>query len=607
MKNRFAFLLLFFLTTPLLCHAQNPTLWGLTNDGGSYYGNIFSINAAGTYTDLHDFGSDTDGERPVYSLLQASNGLLYGTTPYGGANNNGVIFSYNIYTDTEMVLHDFGSGADGQFPGGLLIQIGDSLLYGTTSGGGANNKGTIFTYNIFTGVEKDIYDFDNSAGWFIQASDSLLYGITYMGGTNDKGTIFSYNVSTGIENVLYDFGNGTDGQEPFGSLMQASNGIIYGMTVYGGTNDMGTIFSYNISKGVETVLHNFGSGTDGNYPYGSLIQISDSLLYGMAGGGGTNNKGIIFSFNIYTDTEIILHNFGNGADGENPYGSLFQASNGLLYGMTYNGGIDSVGMIFSYNISTGKYSDIYDFNGINGFAPYLGSLIEVDIVYAAPLKATICEGTSVALIANGAATYTWLPSTGLNATTGDSVTANPTVTTIYAVIGTSATGYKSIAYDTVYVNPLPAIPTVTIEGDTLSSSVAQGNQWYRNDTLIAGATQQTYITTQPGMYYVIVTDSVTGCSATSNTATVTGIEQLTINRGQLTVYPNPANTSFVIQTTSTETQLMQVFDITGKLILSQNIYNNKTTIDASALADGIYFVNLKGDEGAATEKLVVVR
>jgi uncharacterized repeat protein (TIGR03803 family) len=140
MKNYFPFFLFLFAITTLLCHAQNPTLWGMTYQGGQQnYGMIFNYNATTDIeTDIHDFGSDTDGKYCTVSLIRANNGLLYGLTPLGGANNAGIIFSYNISTGNYTDLHDFGSGTDGVAPRGLLIQVSDSLLYGITQDGGTN-------------------------------------------------------------------------------------------------------------------------------------------------------------------------------------------------------------------------------------------------------------------------------------------------------------------------------------------------------------------------------------------------------------------------------------------------------------------------------------
>lgn len=131
------------------------------------------------------------------------------------------------------------------------------------------------------------------------------------------------------------------------------------MTVEGGTYNVGTIFCYNILTGVETDVYDFGSSGDGDYPSGSLIQVGDSLLYGMT---GPDQPGVIFNFNIYTGIENVVYNFTDVSDGQTPWGSLLLANNGLLYGMTGNGGLYGFGAIISYNISTGIETDIHDFS-----------------------------------------------------------------------------------------------------------------------------------------------------------------------------------------------------------------------------------------------------
>jgi len=97
--------------------------------------------------------------------------------------------------------------------------------------------------------------------------------LTWAGGTTDSGAIFSYNISNDNEIVLHSFGPG-DGKTPFGSLIQASNGLLYGTTFTGGTSDSGTVFSYNISTGTEKVIHNF-TGADGASPYGDLLEVTN--------------------------------------------------------------------------------------------------------------------------------------------------------------------------------------------------------------------------------------------------------------------------------------------------------------------------------------------
>lgn len=257
------------------------------------------------------------------SLCQAQNPILFGMTSGGGIIDSGIIFNYNTSVNTETITHNFGSNStDGTNPYGSLIQANNGLLYGMTSSGGINYYGgTIFNYNITTSKETVLYNFGNKTngylpyGSLIQASNGLLYGMTSDGGTNETGDIFSYNIATGQTTELYDFSFYTGGNQPIASLIQANDGLLYGMTMYGGDNGLGNIFNYNISTGTETDLYDFGKDSDGQLPFGSLIQASNGLLYGLTGWGGANGYGTIFNYNTLTNTETIIYNFEKGTDG----------------------------------------------------------------------------------------------------------------------------------------------------------------------------------------------------------------------------------------------------------------------------------------------------
>jgi uncharacterized repeat protein (TIGR03803 family) len=389
--------LILFISTISLCYAQESSLWGMTFFGGTdNKGLIFKLDiSTGKETDIHDFGKGKDGKFAWGSLTKASDGVIYGMTMQGGVNgiyHGGIIFSYNIIKGGYAVLHEFGTKADGYYPKGSLIQASDGLLYGLTSAGGTYDNmypkigdGTIFSYDIETGTYTKIHDFGKGRdgmtpdGSLMQATNGLLYGITDFGGAIDggDGIIFSYNINTRDYTDVHDFGSGTDGKTPFGSLIQANDEFLYGVTSGGGDNNMGTIFSYNMSTNKETVLHSFGSGKDGKSSNGPLVHATDGLIYGTTGGGGVNDHGTIFSYNISKDTYTKIYDFGKGKDGVGPCGPLTQAANGLLYGMTSKGGAKNKGVIFSYNISTGTENVIYDFTGADGYLPYYGYLLEV--------------------------------------------------------------------------------------------------------------------------------------------------------------------------------------------------------------------------------------
>jgi len=379
--------------TSALCHAQTVELWGLTSGGGQdTSGVIFKVTSTGTLTAQYSFkdyySSDSDGFSPIGSLLQANDGLLYGLTSRSSISNYGAIFRFDATADTEKALSFFNS-YNGAEPNGSFIQATNGLLYATTSSEGAYDAGSVISYNITTGVTTDIYDFNDNndgnspEGALLQANDGLLYGLTSSGGTNGAGEIFSIDPTNNNNyTVLYNFVyNDTDGVRPMGALMQATNGLLYGLAFTGGSYSGygGTIFSYNITTNKETTLWSFGSNTDGSTPCGSLIQVKgiDSVLFGLTNGGDSNTDGTIFSYNINTGIEHTRHIFNlNGSEGLFPYGSLMQASDGKLYGTTSYGGTNDYGTIFSFDYSTNAVTVVASFDGANGAMPY-GDLTEL--------------------------------------------------------------------------------------------------------------------------------------------------------------------------------------------------------------------------------------
>jgi uncharacterized repeat protein (TIGR03803 family) len=392
MKKYLLPFLALFIFTAYLCKAQTPTLWGTAGaDGVQGGGTLFKTNAD-SIVNVHDFAGYNDGEFPFDGMFLAKNGLLYGMTSSGGDEDNGygIIFSFDVTSLTETPLYVFGSNnnySDGKAPNGVLIQVDGGLLYGLTSEGGQNGAGTIFSFNTSSGTETKLHDFANATtegsnpfGTLFQATDGMLYGLTEYGGANDEGIIFSYDISTKKEADVHDFGSGNDGSSPLrGALIQVGDSLLYGMTSAGGQYGNGIIFSYNIYTLTETDLHDFGIG-DGAEPASStLLKANNGLLYGLTAHGGANSSGALFSYDIATHKDSTLYNFGSGIyDGTFPAGGLIQATDGLLYGVANGGGVNGNGQIFSYNITSAVLSDVSDFNGSNGATPY-GDLIEDDV------------------------------------------------------------------------------------------------------------------------------------------------------------------------------------------------------------------------------------
>ena len=213
-------------------------------------------------------------------------------------------------------------------------------------------------------------------GSLIQASDGNFYGMTVAHGAFNVGAVVMVSPA-GAETVLHSFG-GTgsgDGNTPYGNLIQASDGNFYGMTLLGGTNNLGTVFKIT-PAGIESVLWSFGSAGDGASPHGSLIQANDGNLYGMTSAGGAKNVGVVFKITL-AGAESVLHSLGGFHDGINGYGSLIQASDGNFYGMTKIGGANGTGAVIKIT-PVGVESVLYSFGPANsgdGFGPY-GRLVQ---------------------------------------------------------------------------------------------------------------------------------------------------------------------------------------------------------------------------------------
>ena len=363
-----------------LMQASDGKLYGMTLKGGiTSIGIIFSFDpSAATYTKLKDFGTNENGSKVSAGLVQASNGKLYGMTVYGGSTGNGIIFSFDPSTATYTKLKDFDK-TNGANPYGSLVQSGDGKLYGMTAGGGSGGYGVIFSFDPSATTFTKLVDFDSTNGAkpfgsLVKASDGKLYGMTTNGGSSNYGVIFSFDTAGATYTKLLDF-DGTNGSNPNGSLIQASDGKLYGMSLNGGSGRGGTgdgvIFSFDPSSSGYTKLMDCDT-INGSNPYGSLIQAGDGKLYGMTSQGGTNGDGVIFSYDLSSSTYTKLLEFDN-TNGSNPYGNLMQAEGGKLYGMTANGGSSSLGVIFSFDPSSSTYTQLIDYNGANGANPYIGS------------------------------------------------------------------------------------------------------------------------------------------------------------------------------------------------------------------------------------------
>jgi uncharacterized repeat protein (TIGR03803 family) len=286
----------------------------LSCEQGQGCGTVFKLSKTGKETVLYAFKGGADGANPYAGVTRDANGNLFGTTWIGGdvscdsAAGCGTVFKLSR-TGDETVVYSFKGAPDGAYPYAGLIRDEKGNLYGTTKGGGSaeckNGCGTVFRVSR-TGKETPLYSFKGEAdglypsGGVIRDADGNLYGTTTGDGLPNVGTVFRISPA-GEETVLYSFDSG-GGAFPFAGVIRDAKGNLYGTTNGGGVYEgcggggCGVVFKLD-STGRETVLCSFNSQpgcTSGAFPFAGMIQDSKGNLYGTAWSGGTSGWGVVF-------------------------------------------------------------------------------------------------------------------------------------------------------------------------------------------------------------------------------------------------------------------------------------------------------------------------
>jgi uncharacterized repeat protein (TIGR03803 family) len=194
------------------------------------------------------------------------------------------------------ILHSFDGTTTGSVPASALIESTDGYFYGTTQSGGSSSGGVAFRMDGDGNVTV-LRSFDSSTGTalsgdLLEGSDGYFYGTARTGGTQGNGTAFRMDASGGVT-VLHSFDAATTGDYPYAGLVEASDGLFYGTTTYGGSLGYGTVFSMSAAGSV-TVLHSFDVSATGAYSIASVIQAADGFIYGVTNYGGTDVGGTAF-------------------------------------------------------------------------------------------------------------------------------------------------------------------------------------------------------------------------------------------------------------------------------------------------------------------------
>jgi uncharacterized repeat protein (TIGR03803 family) len=412
-------------------------------------------STAQTFTSLHSF-TGTDGSYPYAGLIQSTSGKLFGTTSDGGAFTGGTVFTITT-GGTLKSLYSFcklASCADGTDPRSPLVQATNGNFYGVTFGGGPSDSfGTIYQITN-SGVLTTLYTFcqlsecaDGDVPWggMVQALNGTLYGTTVGGGAHSGGTVFDIKTTGGTPSILYSFcslSECADGTAPQANLIQGTDGNFYGSTYDGGEfTYYGNAFKVT-PTGVFTSLHSF-DGTDGDEPIGGLSQATDGNFYGTTQVDGANGYGTVYKITS-SGTLTTLYNFcvsSSCPDGSIPEDSLVQGTDGNLYGTTFSGGAFGEGTIFSIT-TAGVLTTLHSFDNTDGAQPWAGVIQDTNGTF---YGTTYSGGTS-----NLGTVYSL--SMGLE----PFIKINPPaakVGTTVTILGTNLTGATKVTFGTLAATP----------------------------------------------------------------------------------------------------------------------------------------------------------
>jgi len=284
----------------------------------------------------------------------------------------------------ETVLYRFKGGSDGISPQGSLVADQAGNFYGTTYRGGASDVGTVYQLKAPHWAETVLYSFQAGADGYSPVGSLVfdqagnLYGVTVWGGSENGGTIFKLTPQGGswAETVIYSFPS-RSGPQP--GLVFDSAGDLYGATGSGGENNLGAIFQMTPSQGswTQTVIYSFVGGKNGYAPSWGPIMSKEGKLFGLMDV-VDGFHGAVYELRPPANqrdswTESVLFNFESNVL---PYGQLLFDQNGNLDGVTYLGG-SGLGTVFQLTRASHRSwteNVLYSFTGSDGSGPE-GTLI----------------------------------------------------------------------------------------------------------------------------------------------------------------------------------------------------------------------------------------
>ncbi len=365
---------------------------------------------AQAFTVIHNFTGGQDGAFPETGLTRDAAGNLYGTTEAGGqvqggncpGRGCGVVFKMAKRGDS-WVLTPVYTFQDGDLPSSSIAIAPDGVLYGTTLYGGFNDDGASYQLKppavtprsvLSPWTETVLYSFGRGGNGFNPQGDLTfdqsgnIYGTTQVGGVDFNGVVYELTAAGGgwTQSVLYSPSGGVGNEQFDGGVVFDSSGNLYGVTPNGGQYGLGGVFELSPSGSGWTgqTIYSFSTGSmDGRYPVGGLLIDSSGNIYGTTTSGGSGGGGTVFELTPGGGGWTFKLLYGlSGASMSGPQGRLIMDVAGNVYGVTYGGGAHRFGSVFKLTTSGGSwiYSSLHDFTGAakDGAFPVCGPIMDAN-------------------------------------------------------------------------------------------------------------------------------------------------------------------------------------------------------------------------------------
>jgi len=333
-------------------------LYGTTEEGGTRNaGTVYKIDTTDhRYQVLHNFGTYQDGTYPC-SLVRSSNGTLFGITSSGGEYDYGTVFRIEQDGTGYTVLRSFNGKyrrdrLDGYSPQAIIVGR-NGLLYGTTDFGGNNGSGVIFSMEAdgsdYTVLHSFLTKPDSSRKpCKLLGDDGFFYGIA---NETWEGSLFRIKTDGTCYSTLFEFCDAGDAAGSPAGLQILSDESFIGV-VSGGRDGNGAVFKLNKNATAFYGLHYFGDEGDGHplNPNAELVEGIDGNVYGTTQNGGSFGSGTYGGGTVFTITKdgssCGFWDLG-GEEGVVPLAGLAIGSNGVCYGTTSSAGAHGRGTIFT--------------------------------------------------------------------------------------------------------------------------------------------------------------------------------------------------------------------------------------------------------------------